>query len=80
MNHVYAVNLMDLGRMELSDAVELLLTFKTPQDKARKMGRHISSEVAIAFDADNGIVYLADELGNLAKMEEGYLVDCERIR
>jgi hypothetical protein len=80
MNHPYSVNLMDLGRIELGEAIELLSTFKTTKDRARKMGRHISSEVTISFDSNNGIVYLADELGNLARMEDGFLVDCERIR
>jgi hypothetical protein len=71
---------MDLGRIELGEACDLLRAFKTSKDKTKKMGHWQTSEVVISFDADNGIVYLADDLGNLARMEDGYLVDCKRIR
>ena len=79
MENPYASNLLDLGRFELSDAAELLKAFKTDKDKTTKMGRNYT-HVAISFDADNAIVYLADDLGNFARMEDGYLVDCKPKR
>ena len=78
INHPYAVDLMDLGRIELQDASELLLALKTDKDKT-ELGRH-NAKVAITFDADNGIVYLADDMGRFGKMEDGFLVQCKPVR
>jgi hypothetical protein len=72
------LDLMDLGLIQLKDAAELLQTLKTGKDKT-ELGRH-NAKVTLSFDANNGIVYLVDDCGRFARMEDGYLVKCKPIR